>query len=140
MAKSLSISDLAKDYPYGFGKDDFAAYLANGVIDRYMFVYSDNSSERRIWDSVLMDDLLTFIYNNSELNFCLNLLGFSSVFLKGDSYDGRRVLTILINRFRELQLEEHLLYSKLMLNTVYEYWNWADNDSFNEFANIFFQS
>ena len=92
----------------------------------------------KVWDANLLDKILSYIFSNAELNYCLNFLWLAYNILRNSTYNSSRVLRILIQRFKGLSIEEQFGYSRLLLRTMLEYWKMVDEGSFNEYASELF--
>ena len=136
IAKTLSICELAKGLPKHayINRDDITAFVPNAVIRRYMFIRLEDVAGIRVRNEAELNETLTYIYSQAELNYCLNMLCCSNDILKSGSYDGQKVLPILINRFSLLNFDEQFSYSKFLLATVFSYWKRVDVNLFNDYA------
>jgi hypothetical protein len=140
MAQAISVCKLAKGLPPHVYVDPevIPAFVSNQIIYRYMFVQDEMKAAMNVWDSCLLDETLSFIFTNSELNYCLNLLCSSESIFRNGTYNGNNVLPILIKRFEELGVEAQFKYSKFLLYTVLTYWKRTDEQSFNAYAQNLF--
>lgn len=105
-----------------------------------MFVQKEDTAGIVVWDDGILDETLKFIFNNAELNYCMNFLSSSESFLISGCYDGHNAIPVLVSRFKELKFDEQYKFSKLLLHTLFIYWNKIDGDSFNEYANEIFSN
>ena len=140
MAQAVSVCKLAKGLPphVYVDPDVITAFVPNQIIYKYMFVQDEMKGTKNVCDSGLLDETLSFIFANSELNYCLNFLCSAESILKNGAYNGGNVLPILVKRFEELGAEAQFKYSKFLLYTVLTYWKRTDEQSFNVYAQNLF--
>ena len=91
-----------------------------------------------VWDAGLLDETLAFIFEEGEMNYCLNLLCSSDNIFGSGVYNGRNVIPILARRFTELSFEEQFKYSKFLLITLLNRWKRVDEDGFTTYAQNLF--
>ena len=139
VARAVSLSRMAKDVPtHIYVGDTITAFVPNQIIYRYMFFRNEQSASMIVYDSDLLDDTFSFIFQKGELSFCLNMLCFSNDIFDSESYDGKKVLMLLIGRFAELDFDEQFKYSKFILTTLFHYWQEVDVKTFDDYSKNLF--
>ena len=137
LAKALSVCKLAMGFPPHVIVDptDISAFVVHQVIHPFMFVQDPQFAQMNVWDETVLNDTLSFIFEQGEMNYCMNLLcsADGSVI-----YDGRKVLPIIIKRFTDIGFERQLRYSKFLLVTILKLWKHVNTESFNEYAKDLF--
>lgn len=143
LAKSMSICKLAKSLPphVYIDQDNIPAFVVHQIIHAYMFVQDPQYAQMNVRDEAMLDDTLSFIFSEGEMNYCMNVLCSADGHIFNTCiYDGRRVLPILIKRFSELGFEEQFRYSKFVLHTFLSRWKRVEVDTFNEYAKDLFKN
>jgi hypothetical protein len=140
MAKALSLCDLAKGLPPHVYVDPevVASFVAIQIIHGYMFVQDEKNAQMNVWNAVLLDDTLAFIFEKGEMNYCMNLLCSSDIIFGSGVYNGRNVIPFLARRFTELNFDEQFKYSKFLLITLFNRWKRVDEDTFKTYAQDLF--
>lgn len=135
-SKALSVSSLAKGLPPHIyvGFNSIATFVPMQLVRPYMFEPEPYSSGMRVCDNAMLDDVLTYIFERAEMNFCLNMLCYSDKIFVPKVYDANRALPVLIRRFEALDFAEQMKYSKFILQTLLGYWKKVDQDSFDVYA------
>ncbi len=141
-AKALSLCKLAKDLPphVYVDPDKVSSFVANQVIYEYMFVRDDKFTRKKVWNADLLDETLGFIFENAEMNYCMNLLCSSEDIFVTGIYDGHKALPVLTRRFVEMGFIEQFRYSKTLLDSLFGRWKRADAGGFNQYANYLFSN
>lgn len=141
-AKALSIGALSKGFPPHISTDidNFAKFVSLRVIYRYMFVQDESYTSMNVLDEDTLDETLSFIFSNGELNYCLNFLCFSEALFSSGCYYGTKVFPILIERYKEIGFDRQFQFSKFLLAVLFKYWKQTDVDSFNKYANDLFSN
>lgn len=93
-----------------------------------------------VLDEDILNETLSFIFSNGELNYCLNFLCSANRIFMSGVYTGVKVLPILIARFKDLNFDSQFQYSKFLLETLFKYWKQTDVESFNEYATGLFSN
>ena len=140
MAKALSLSNLAKGLPphVDINPEAVASFVAIQIIHGYMFGQDEKYAQMNVWDAGLLDETLAFIFEEGEMNYCLNLLCSSDSIFGSGVYNGRNVIPILARRFTELSFEEQFKFSKFLLITLLNRWKRVDEDGFTKYAQNLF--
>lgn len=136
MAKALSVCALSKDLPphIYIEPNSLVSFIPIQIIVPYMFFRDTTYGQLHVYDSAYLDEVLSYIFENAEMNFCLNMLcSCDTIFSKG-VYSGSVVLPLLFKRFKQLDFDEQIKYSKLLLQTIFKYWRKLERESFNEYA------
>ena len=139
-SKALSVCSLAKVLPPHIyvGFNSIAAFIPTQLVRTYMFEHEPISAEMRVCDKAMLDDVLTYIFERAEMNFCLNMLCHCDKIFVPKVYDADRALPVLIRRFEALDFAEQMKYSKFILQTLFEYWKKVEQDSFDVYATKLF--
>ena len=143
IAKSLSVSNLTKNYPphVSVDADNMAAFIVHQVIHPNMFSQDPQYARMIVFDVDVLDDTMSFIFREGEINFCMNVLGTSEGHIFSNVvYDGRNVLPTLAKRFFEIGFKQQFKFSKFLLVTFLNRWKRVDPDSFGEYANDLFNN
>ena len=142
IAKSISMSDLAKGIPPSLPMDSLviSSFVVNQIIKPYMFIQLEYYGGVTILDKTLMDETLAFIFNNCELNYCLQVLYSFDDYLSYGVYDGTTILRSLISRFKSLSVTAQFEYSKYLLLLILKKWKDLDSESFNAYADSLFRN
>ena len=141
LAKALSVCKLAMGFPPHVIVDptDISAFVVHQVIHPFMFVQDPQFAQMNVWDETVLNDTLSFIFEQGEMNYCMNLLcSADGSVLSNGIYDGRKVLPIIIKRFTDIGFEGQLRYSKFLLVTILKLWKRVNTESFNEYAKDLF--
>ena len=140
MAKALSLCKLAKGLPphVYVDPDVVSSFVAIQVIHGYMFVQDERYGQMNVWAPNILDETLGFIFEQAEMNYCMNLLASSDNIFGSGVYNGGNVLPILISRFLGLKFDEQYGYSKILLFTFLNRWRRVAPDTFNEYAKDLF--
>lgn len=136
IAKALSVCSLSKDVPPHIyvDVDNFISFVPVQIIAPYMFFRDTTYGQLHIYDASYLDDALSYIFENAEINFCINMMCSSDNIFDNGVYNGSVVLPLLFERFKHLDFEGQIKYSKLLLQTIFKHWQKLDRDSFNEYA------
>ena len=142
IVRALSVSRLSENLPpfLYVNQDSITAFVPLQIIRKYMFFQMDSAPEVRVLDKGLLDETLDFVFQHSQMSFCLNVLCSSSEIFNSGTYDGRNVIKVLAERFTKMGFNEQFVYSKLLLGTLLKYWKDADKDAFNNYAKRLFES
>lgn len=142
IARALSVSRLSENLPpfLYVNQDSITAFVPIQIIRKYMFFQTDNAPEVRARYEGLLDETLDYIFQNSPMSYCLNVLCSSSEIFKSGNYDGRNVIKGLAGRFAKMDFKDQFVYSKLLLTTLLKYWKGVDKDAFNSYAERLFKS
>lgn len=141
LAKALSVCKLAMGLPphVYVDQNNISAFVVHQVIHLFMFVQDSQFAQMNVWDEAVLNDTLSFIFEQGEMNFCMNVLcSADGSVLSDEGYDGRKVLSILIKRFMEIRFERQFRYSKFLLVTFLNRWKRVMAESFNGYANDLF--
>ena len=141
LAKALSVSKLAMGLPPHLSVDlsNITAFVVHQVIHPFMFVQDPQLAQMNVWDETVLNDTLSFIFEQGEMNYCMNVLcSADGSVLSNGIYDGRKVLPIMIKRFTDIGFEGQLGYSKFLLVTILKLWKRVNTESFNEYAKDLF--
>lgn len=135
-SKALSVSSLAKGLPPHIyvGFNSIATFVPMQLVRPYMFEPEPYSSRMRVRDKAMLDDVLTYIFESAEMNFCMNMLCYCDKIFVPKVYDANRALPVLIRRFEALDFAEQMKYSKFILQTLFGYWKKVDQSSFDVYA------
>lgn len=142
IARALSISRLSENLPpfTYVNQDSITSFVPIQIIRRYMFFQTDSAPEIRVRDENLLNETLGFIFHQSPMNYCLNVLCSSGEIFKSGSYVGWDAIKVLAERFEKMEFKEQFVFSKLLLTTLLKYWKSADKDAFNSYAKRLFES
>lgn len=136
IAKALSVCSFSEDVPPHIyvDVDNFVSFVPVQIIAPYMFFRDTTYGQLHVYDASYLDDALSYIFENAEINFCINMLCSSDNIFDNGVYNGSVVLPLLFERFKHLDFEGQLKYSKLLLQTIFKHWQKLERDSFNEYA------
>lgn len=136
IAKALSVCSFSMDVPPHIyvDVDNFISFVPVQIIAPYMFFRDTTYGQLHIYDASYLDDALSYIFENAEINFCINMLCSSDNIFDNGVYNGSVVLPLLFERFKHLDFEGQIKYSKLLLQTIFKHWQKLERDSFNEYA------
>lgn len=136
MAKALSVCALSKDLPPHIyvEPNSLVSFIPIQIIVPYMFFRDTTYGQLHVYDAAYLDDALSYIFENAEMNFGMNMLCSSDKIFENGVYNGSVVLPLLFERFEHLDFEGQIKYSKLLLQTIFKYWRKLESDSFNEYA------
>lgn len=142
VARALSVSRLAEGLPpfLYVNQDSISSFVPIQIIRKYMFFQADNAPEVRVRDEGLLDETLEYVFRHSPVNYCLNVLCSSEEIFKSGTYDGSSVIKVLAERFAKKTFKEQFVYSKLLLGTLLRYWQGADKNAFNSYAQRLLES
>lgn len=136
VAKALSVCSFSNGIPPHIyvDADNFVSFVPVQIIAPYMFFRDTTYGQLHVYDASYLDDALSYIFENAEINFCINMLCSSDSIFDNGVYNGSVVLPLLFERFKNLDFEEQIKYSKLLLQTIFKYWHKLERDSFNKYA------
>lgn len=136
IAKAMSVCSFSKNVPPHIyvDVDNFISFVPVQIIAPYMFFRDTTNGQLHVYDASYLDDALSYIFENAEINFCINMLCSSDNIFDNGVYNGSVVLPLLFERFKHLDFEGQIKYSKLLLQTIFKYWQKLERDSFNEYA------
>ena len=136
IAKALYVCSFSKDVPPHIyvDVDNFISFVPVQIIAPYMFFRDTTYGQLHIYDASYLDDALSYIFENAEINFCINMMCSSDNIFDNGVYNGSVVLPLLFERFKLLDFDGQLKYSKLLLQTIFKHWQKLERDSFNEYA------
>lgn len=141
LAKALSECKLAMGLPpyVSVDQNNISAFVIHQVIHPFMFVQDPQFAQMNVWDESVLNDTLSFIFEQGEMNYCMNVLcSADGSVLSSGIYDGSKVLPILIKRFTDIGFEGQFRYSKFLLVTLLNRWKRVNIESFNEYAKDLF--
>ena len=86
MAKAMSLCSFSKGVPPHIyvDVDNFVSFVPVQIIVPYMFFRDATYGQLHVYDTSYLDDALSYIFENAEINFCVNMLCLSdSIFDNG---------------------------------------------------------
>lgn len=142
MAKAMSVCSFSKGVPPHIyvDVDNFVSFVPVQIISPYMFFRDTTYGQLHVYDASYLDDTLSYIFKNAEINYCINMLCSSDNIFDNGVYNGSVVLSFLFERFKNLDFEGQIKYSKFLLQTIFKYWQKYERDSFNEYAEGLFSN
>ena len=113
MAKSLSVCALSKDLPPHIyvEPNSLVSFIPIQIIVPYMFFRDTTYGQLHVYDSAYLDEVLSYIFENAEMNFCMSLLCSSDNIFENGVYNGSVVLPLLFERFEHLDFEGQIKVS-----------------------------
>lgn len=142
MAKAMSVCSFSKGVPPHIyvDVDNFVSFVPVQIISPYMFFRDTTYGQLHVYDASYLDDALSYIFKNAEINYCINMLCSSDNIFNNGVYNGSVVLQFLFERFKNLDFEGQIKYSKFLLQAIFKYWQKYERDSFNEYAEGLFSN
>ncbi len=132
--RALSVSELAKGYSGNlYNPKRVDMFVTGTLLPYYMVRYQDSDTGQYEVDAEMLDDTLSIIYQQAELNYCMLIHYGANKIPVAVMNKTTKSFEVLRDRFVALAFDEQMKLHKELLTAFYAFWKRTDADGMAEY-------